>query len=180
MDFPGKNVGLLACKRLFGPGKLFLGWTDVKMKPTIKSQWGSHCHDQIVSKLVSEQLGLQHINHRKLDLPIFTYHLPWFLTQFSFRFIHGSKPMTERWISRRAWNHPMSSSRWMMPIRPRFYKKNVAQGGAPVRERVQLVNISTISRLGWWGLYRTSYWDYKPTFTSLGGHHLASIQLKTS
>ena len=31
--------------------------------------------------------------------------------------------------------------------------------------RVQLVQISTISRLGWWmGVkYRTSYWDYKPT-----------------
>ena len=38
------------------------------------------------------------------------------------------------------------------------------RGGAPVRERVQLVNISTISLGLIRGLYRTSYWDYKPTY----------------
>ena len=37
------------------------------------------------------------------------------------------------------------------------------QGGAPVRERVQLVYVSTISLGLIRGLYRTSYWDYKPT-----------------
>ena len=31
------------------------------------------------------------------------------------------------------------------------------------------------TRVDEWGLYRTSYWDYKPTFTSLGGHHFEDI-----
>ena len=38
------------------------------------------------------------------------------------------------------------------------------QGGAPGRERVQLVQISTITFGLIRGLYRTSYWDYKPTY----------------
>ena len=49
--------------------------------------------------------------------------------------------------------------------------KNFPQGGAPVRELCWF--ISTISLGLIRGLYRTSYWDYKPRFTSLGGHHLA-------
>ena len=49
--------------------------------------------------------------------------------------------------------------------------KRTVQGGAPVRERVQLVNIlaSTISRLGWLGGYIYSCWDYnKPTYNWRG------------
>ena len=42
----------------------------------------------------------------------------------------------------------------------------------PQFELAKLVNISTITRVDEWGLYYYSYWDYKPTFTSLGGHHL--------
>ena len=38
----------------------------------------------------------------------------------------------------------------------------------------QLVYVSTIThvRVDVYGGYIYSYWDYKPTFTSLGGHHL--------
>ena len=49
------------------------------------------------------------------------------------------------------------------------------QGGAPIRERVQVVYKYYFTRVREWGLYRTSYWDYKPTFTSLGGHHLVTF-----
>ena len=53
------------------------------------------------------------------------------------------------------------------------------QGGAPGRERVQLAYKYYFTFGLIRGLYRTSYWDYKPTFTSLGGggHHLVMAQL---
>ena len=44
----------------------------------------------------------------------------------------------------------------------------IVQGGAPGRNCVQLVNMLVLFHIFhvWvdeWGLYRTSYWDYKPT-----------------
>ena len=42
---------------------------------------------------------------------------------------------------------------------------------------VQLVYKYYFTRVDEWGLYRTSYWDYKPINISGGGHHLQAFPI---
>ena len=50
------------------------------------------------------------------------------------------------------------------------HRRSLATWWCPSSElREKLVYKYHFTRVDEWGLYRTSYWDYKPTFTSLGG-----------